>query len=47
MFNWKELFKKNKEEVSDELKNIENLKKQYEENMKLFKRSIQRIEEAS
>lgn len=47
MFNWKGLIKKDKKEVSDELKNIEDLKKAYEENMKLFKQSIERIEEAS
>lgn len=47
MFNWKSIMKKDKEEVNRELKNIEELKKAYEENMKLFKQSIQRIEEAN
>lgn len=47
MFNWKSIMKKDKKEVNENLKQIEDLKKAYEENMKLFKQSIQRIEEAS
>ena len=47
MFNWKSIMKKDKKEVNENLKQIEDLKKAYEENMKLFKQSIERIEEAS
>ena len=47
MFKWLNLSKKEKKEVNENLKQIEDLKKAYEENMKLFKQSIQRIEEAN
>lgn len=46
MFKWLNLSKKEKKEVKEN-KQIEELKKAYEENMKLFKQSIERIEEAS
>ena len=46
MFKWLNLSKKEKKEVKEN-KQIEDFKEAYEENMKLFKQSIQRIEEAS